>query len=60
MNVYDIWNYLVEYDVATEGEIQLVVDINGLSEKTMNDIIYAKTGYNNIEQLQDEIEAGEY
>lgn len=60
MNVYDIWNYLVEYDVATEGEIQLVVDINGLSEKTMNDIIYAKTGYNNIEQLQNEIEAEGY
>lgn len=60
MDVYDIWNYLVEYGVATEEEIQLVVDINGQSEKTMNDIIFARTGFNNIEQLQDEIEAGGY
>lgn len=60
MDVYDIWGYLVEYGVATDKEIELVVSINGLTEETMNDIIFVRTGFNNIEQLQNDIEAGGY
>lgn len=43
--------------IATDDEIKLVTDINGLTEETLNDIIYARTGYHSIEQLQNEIEA---
>ena len=48
-----IWDYLVDNNIATDDEIQLVTDINGLTEETLNDIIYARTGYHNIEQLEE-------
>ena len=46
-----IWNSLIEYNVATEDEIQLVIAINGVSEESLNDILYARTGYRSIEQM---------
>ena len=39
---YDI---LVEYSVATPDEIRLVCCINGHSEETLENILYAKVGY---------------
>lgn len=45
-------NFLIDYGIATEAEISLVTDINGYSEETMNDILYARTGYRDIEQVE--------
>lgn len=36
--------------IATEEEIRLVTQINGYNEETMNDIIFARTGYRDYEQ----------
>ena len=47
-----IWDYIVETGIATEDECQLVTDINGYNEESLNDIIYAKTGYRSIEQME--------
>ena len=49
-----VWDYLLETEIATENELQLVTNINGYNEETMNDIIYSKTGYRNLEQLKSE------
>jgi len=57
MDLADIWDYLVDMGIATDDEIKLVTDINGLTEETLNDIIYARTGYHSIEQLQEEVES---
>jgi len=54
-----IWNYLIDYGIATEGELQLVTCINGYNENTLNDVIYARTGYRSIEQLKNEDEESE-
>jgi hypothetical protein len=51
-----IWDYLIDYSIATEEELRLVTCINGYNEDTLNDIIYARTGYRSIEQLQNETE----
>lgn len=53
--VNEVWNLLIEYGVATQEELELVTCINGYNIDTLNDIIYARTGYQNIEQIQDEI-----
>lgn len=45
---------LVERGIATEEEIQLVEFINGISETTYLDILFARTGYHSIEQMEDE------
>lgn len=50
-----IWNYLIDNEIATEEELQLVTDVSGYSVRTLEDVIYAKTGYNDLEQLMEEM-----
>ena len=53
--VDEVWDLLIEYGVATQEELKLVTYINGYNIDTLNDVIYVRTGYRDIEQLQDEI-----
>ena len=48
-----IWDYLINSGIATERELQLVTCINGYSEDTLNNVIYAKTAYRGLEQLKE-------
>ena len=54
-DLLEIWQKIVDYEIATDEEIKLVVDINGLNETTLNDIIYARTGYSSLEQVEEEM-----
>lgn len=51
MNTDTIWDAIIEYGIATEKELELVTSINGYNENTLNDVVYVRTGYRNIEQL---------
>ena len=53
--VDEVWDLLIEYRVATQEELELITCINGYNIDTLNDVIYARTGYRDIEQVQDEI-----
>lgn len=55
-NLDEIWDYLVENDIVTEETLILITNINGYSEKTLNEVIFARTGYRCIEQLKSVIE----
>lgn len=55
----DTYDFIIEYDIATESELTLVCCINGRSVETLNDVIYARTGYRNIEQIKEELFAEE-
>lgn len=45
---------VIELGVATGDEMQLVLNINGYSMETVESVIYAKTGFRNIEQLEED------
>lgn len=49
-----LWDFIVENNVATEDECSLVTSINGYSEETMMDIIFARTDLRSIEQCYDD------
>jgi len=49
-----IWDYIVEMGIAEDKELKLVTCINGYTEDTLNSVIYARTGYHDMEQLEDE------
>ena len=49
----DIWDYLVDYEIATEKELQLITCINGYNEESLNAVLYARTGYRSIEQIKE-------
>ena len=51
MDRYDTWDAIVEHGIATEEELELITAINGYNEDTLNDVIFVRTGYRNIEQL---------
>ena len=49
-----IWEYITERGIATEEELQLITSINGYNEEALNDVLYARTGYRSIEQMEGE------
>jgi|TARA_R110000796_G_scaffold54893_7_gene128212 hypothetical protein len=49
----EIFDFIIEWEIATEDEIQLVTKINGWNEESLNDIIYVKTGYRDMEQMKE-------
>ena len=51
MNIDTIWDAIIEYGIATEEELELVTAINGYHDDALNDVIFVRTGYRNIEQL---------
>lgn len=48
-----IFEEIIEYGIATEEELKLVTCINGNTVDTLNDVIYVRTGYRNIEQFKE-------
>jgi hypothetical protein len=48
------YNILVDGGIATDNEIGLVTYINGYSVETMEDILYARTGYRDFDQFTGE------
>jgi hypothetical protein len=53
-NISDIWDYIIDNGLASEEALRLVTNINGYNEDTLNDVIYSKTGYRDLEQLKNE------
>lgn len=54
MTVDEMWDRLVDRGIATEAECQLVTDILGYTREALLDILFARTGYRNFEQMEDE------
>ena len=53
MNKNEMWDYLIDLGV-NEQTLQIITSINGFSEETMLDVLYAATGYRNFDQLEEE------
>lgn len=51
MTKEEMWEALLNLGVSEET-IQVVTDINGYSEETMEDILYATRGYRSFEQME--------
>ena len=49
MDPKEYYDLLIEYQIATEQEIDLIVNINGWSTDILDKIVYAKTGYQDLE-----------
>ena len=48
-----LWDYLTESGIATEEELQLVTSINGTSCETLESVLYVRTGYRSLEQIEE-------
>ena len=54
MSVKEMWEYLEEVIGVSQETLDVVTSINGYNRKTMCDILYAVTGYNDFDQLEEE------
>lgn len=54
LTVNELWAELVELDLFTNDELQLLTNINGLSVETLNDAIFARYGYRDYDQMMGE------
>ena len=54
MTISEYWDYLIDRNIATEEELQLITSINGYNTDALNDVLYVRTGYNGVEQMGDE------
>ena len=52
--IMKVYNDLIETGIASDAELNLITDINGLNIETLNDVIYVRTGYRTYEQLMEE------
>lgn len=53
MTKSELFERIINDGIATESEVNLVADIAGYSVETLNQIIYVRTGYRNIEQYEE-------
>ncbi len=53
INVNQAYEFLINNEICTEAEADLVTSINGYNVEAINDIIYCRTGYHDIEQLHE-------
>jgi hypothetical protein len=48
------WDKLVDMDLFTDRELELITNINGYTMETLNDAIYARCGYRSLDQMLEE------
>jgi len=50
MTIQAMWNVLLEMGVE-EQTLNIITDINGYNEETLQDVLYAYAGYRDFDQL---------
>ena len=54
MNTEEMWDYLTEVVGVSEETLRIVTCIDGYSTDTMEAVLYATTGYQDFDQLDEE------
>ena len=52
LDTAELWDAIIEESIATEEELHLVTDIDGYNNDTLNNVIYARTGYQDMYQYK--------
>ena len=53
MTVEEAWDFLKDMCMVSDGTLQVVTAINGYSLETLEDVLYAVTGYRDFDQVMD-------
>ena len=52
-----VWDYLTDNEHTTDEALHLLTTVAGYNDETMDNAIYALTGYHDLEQLTEAEEA---
>ena len=50
MTIEEFYNYLIDYELASNETLEIITAINGYNEETLDDVLYAVSGYHDIKQ----------
>lgn len=53
LTIDELWGILIDDELFTLEELQLISDINGYNMETLNDAIYSRYGYRDYEQMKE-------
>lgn len=53
IDIAKLWDYIIENDIASEETLKIITSINGYNIETLNDVLYATTGYRSLEQIKE-------
>ena len=48
MELREYYNYLIDRNIVSGGALQLIIEINGYNEQTLDDVLHSQTGYRDI------------
>ena len=51
--VGNLWDTLLSLGIS-EDTLQIITSINGYNEDTLNNVLYARFGYRDLKQMQEE------
>ena len=54
LTLTELFNTLIDEELFTEAELQLLTNINGYNIETLNDAIYARYGYRDYNQMMED------
>lgn len=49
-----MWDEMVEIGIATDEELGLAVALCGMNMQTLEKVLYIRTGYRSLEQMNEE------
>jgi hypothetical protein len=55
LSVDDMYSILLDFNVATQKELNLITSINGFNEESFYDILYVRTGLRRFIDLFEEV-----
>lgn len=53
LKVNELWDELLEMELFTEEELKLITNMNGYSIETLNNALYVRYGYRDLEQMKE-------
>lgn len=53
MDIQEAWDTLIINGFATDEELSLISTINGYGLSTLEDVLYARAGFNSFDQLDE-------
>ena len=53
-DVNDVWDELIDNELFTHDELQLITNMISYSVETLNDALFARYGYRDLEQMLEE------
>lgn len=52
--IEQMWDWLIDTGAASEDTLKVVTSINGYNTETLENVLYATTGYRSFEQIDEE------